>query len=318
MRETGLMAKRYTTLLIIAMGCTGLIMLTRTQPPTPDAFPANTTRYALVSLLSVDGPQAWWGQQKYISAAVKLAHSFREHSESQADMVLLVVDEYGALKKRDEQRLRDSGWMVHRMRSGIVPSAVGGSLSKYYSAKLFSKLWAWRLEMYERILYTDLDTLFVQSPDSLFGEDFHTLELQNNYPAMALDQATRGHHYYNTGVMLLKPSEDEYQRLVATMNANSEHMHSSSSTEQDFLNIFYHGRVVQLDARFNRQVCAAEGCLNDKRVLKKKKGFFFLGEEAAILHFGGENNKPWNTHNCVEQGIVQLCLFWKHYNNNNN
>ena len=133
---------------------------------------------------------------------------------------------------------------------------------------------------------------------------------------MALDQATHKHHhhnnyYYNTGVMLLKPSEDEYQRLVAAMNANSEHLHSSSSTEQDFLNIFYHGRVVQLDARFNRQVCAAEGCLNDNKwVLEKKKED---KKSTILLHFGGENNKPWNMHNCVEQGIVQLCLFWKHY-----
>ncbi len=312
MRETGLMAKRYILVFIVTMGCLGFIALTRPRMPTPDAFPANTTQHALVSLLSVDGPQAWWSQQKYISAAEKLAHSFRKHSTDAMDMVLLVVDEYGALRKRDELRLRASGWMVHRMRSGIMPEYGGWSNNnnKYYSAKLFSKLWMWRLVMYEKILYTDLDTLFTRSPHQLF----HTVRLQAT-PAMVLDP-TRRHHYFNAGVMLLRPSEDEYHRLISAMNANGYHNYYyhyyGEYAEQDFLNIFYHGHIVQLDKKFNRQACKEEGCLNDK-VLGVGKTFEESEEKnkTVILHFSGEN-KPWNMRNCVEQGIVQLCLFWKH------
>jgi lipopolysaccharide biosynthesis glycosyltransferase len=32
----------------------------------------------------------------------------------------------------------------------------------------------------------------------------------------------------------------------------------------------------------------------------------------VLLHFVGEN-KPWNLKNCVAQGIVQLCMYWKSF-----
>ena len=305
MQESGLAAKRYITVFLVSLGCLSLITFNNPGTPTHNAFPSNTTKHALVSLLSVEGPQAWWSQQRYISAAEKLASSFREHST--LDMVLLVVDEYGALRKKDERRLSASGWMVHRMRNGIMPN-YGRGWNRYYNAKLFSKLWVWRLTMYEQILYTDLDTLFIHSPYQLFH-----MRLSPQTPAMVLDPTQ--HHYFNAGVIVLRPGEDEYQRLISAMNAN-EHQRGEFA-EQDFLNIFYHGRIVRLDARFNRQVCAAEGCLNDKVL---GPGMTFdespAKNSAIILHFVGDN-KPWNIQNCIHQNIVQLCLFWKYYFNHN-
>ena len=278
--------------MVVTIGCISFIISTKPGIPTPDAFSSNTTRYALVSLLTVEGPQAWWSQQKYATSAEKLASSFRK--QSNMDMVLLVVDEYGVFRKRDEARLKTSGWSVHRLKKGIVPRYEGWN--RYYSEKLFSKLWIWRLTMYEQILYTDLDVLFMLSPEPLFR--IH-LPVQN--PAMVPDTTRK--HYYNAGVILLRPSENEYQRLISSMNANT---HGSEFTEQDFLNVFYHGRIVQLDPRFNVQVCNKEGCLNDETA-----GAFNEGR-TAILHFIGDS-KPWNMQNCVKQKIVQACQLWKHY-----
>ncbi len=116
--------------------------------------------------------------------------------------------------------------------------------------------------------------------------------------------------------MVLRPDEDEYQRLISAMNAN-EHQRGEFA-EQDFLNIFCHGRIVRLDSRFNRQVCAlaAEGCLSD-RVLGPGMTFDEspAKQSAIILHFVGDN-KPWNMQNCIHQNIVQLCIFWKYFNQN--
>lgn len=313
MRETGLTLKRFITLCIVTLGCTALIAMRTPQMPTPDAFPTNTTRHALVSLLSINGPYAWWSQQKYIAAAEKLAHSFRKHHPD-IDMVLLVVDDYKVLKTKDQRRLSSSGWRVHRMRNGIMPASNNWPYNRYYSAKLFSKLWIWRLQMYEQILYTDLDTLFIHSPEHLF----HHMKLSTQSPAMVLDPTRpRHHHYFNAGVILLKPSEDEYNRLITAMDANNHH---GEYAEQDFLNIFYHSHIVQLDARFNRQVCSSSissteeggGCLNDG-TLGPGKSFDTSAEKekTVILHFSGEN-KPWNMQNCINQNIVQLCLFWKY------
>ncbi len=292
MREHGLMAKRYAIIFILSMGCMALILSSKTYIPTPDAFSTNTTRFALVSLLTMEGPQAWWRQQKYISSAEKLAHSFRKHSNQ--DMVLIIVDEYGALRKRDEIRLRNSGWSVHRLKKGLVPRYQGWN--QLYDSKLFSKLWIWRLTMYEMILYTDLDVIFIQTPVQLFH-----MRLPTQNPAMVKDISQK--HYFNAGVMLLRPSEDEYQRLISSMDS------TTNDNEQDFLNRFYHGRIVQLDSRFNMPVCAQENvCLNDMTPTKDA-----FSDKTVILHFIA-SNKPWNMQNCVEQKIVQLCLFWKYYN----
>ena len=60
--------------------------------------------------------------------------------------------------------------------------------------------------------------------------------------------------------------------------------------------------IVQLNPRFNVQVCEKAGCLNDEHVIDK----------ITILHFAGDS-KPWNMQNCVRQKIVQACQQWKHY-----
>ena len=292
MREQGLMAKRYMMIFIVAMGSMGFIITSKIHTPTPDAFSKNTTRFALVSLLSIEGPQEWWRVQKYISAAEKLAHSFRKHSD--LDMVLIVVDNYDTLRKRDETRLKNSGWSVHRLRKGIVPQ--NQDWGQLYYSKLFSKLWIWRLTMYEKLLYTDLDVLFLHTPEPLFNT-----RLLHQYPAMAID-STQKHHCFNSGVMLLQPNEDEYQRLISYMDSNTH------KTEQDFLNIFYHGHIKKLDARFNMPVCSHEKvCLNDMTPTKDA-----FTDKTVILHFTG-NNKPWDMQNCIDQKIAQLCLYWKHY-----
>ena len=280
------MEKRYAVIVMITVGCIALNIASKPGLPTPDAFPSNTTQFALVSLLTVDGPQAWWSQQKYIASAHKLASSFRKHSTM--DMVLLVVDEYGGLRRRDEARLQRSGWSVHRLKHGIEPQYYEG-WNRFYGAKLFSKLWMWRLTMYEQILYTDLDVLFLGTPDPLFHM---RLSVQN--PAMVPDATQK--HYFNGGVILLRPSESEYQRLISSMNANTR------DSEPDFLNIFYHGHIVTLHPQFNVQVCEKAGCLNDERAIDK----------ITILHFAGDS-KPWNMKNCVKQKIVQACQQWKHY-----
>ena len=294
MKENGLTEKRFTALLVVVMICITSIILTRNDVATPIEPVSNTTRFALAALLSVDGSRAWWNQQKYISSAEKLAISFRRHSN--LDMVLLVVDEYGLLRKSDEERLRNSGWSVHHMRfEGITVT----------NGRFFSKLWMWRLLMYELILYTDLDTLFVESPEVIFH-----LRPSSQNPAMVLDTAHT--HYFNTGVMLLRPSESEFQRLVTAFNTHESRM---DYTEQYFLNYFYHGRIITLHARFNRQVCAQDNCLNDKiskERFKRPLDETALRDTTTILHFNGDN-KPWDLKNCMRKNIVQLCMFWKHY-----
>ena len=104
-------------------------------------------------------------------------------------------------------------------------------------------------------------------------------------------------HYFNSGVMLLRPDEDEYQRLVLAMNSAPD---NGEFAEQDFLNIFYHGRITHLDPSFNRQVCSNSDCLNDMTPTDEA-----FTDNTRIMHFSG-NNKPWNMQNCVTQRIVQL------------
>jgi hypothetical protein len=321
MKEYGLTEKRYIALLsVITISIMGIILTKNKNPLTPASSSSNTTtttRFALAALLSVEGSREWWNQQKYIASAEKLALSFRRYSN--LDMVLLVVDQYGivALRKADEARLARGGWTVHRI-STTIPEEENNNNRGWdgtTTTKLFSKLWMWRLSMYELILYTDLDTLFVESPEVLFR-----LRPSPQNPGMVLDTG-RAPHYFNTGVILLHPSEDMFQRLVKAIIIMNHHRTrqegEEDTTEQYFLNHYFHGQIIKLDARFNRQVCAQDNCLNDDDMAildtREKSLAVLLKDTATIIHFNGDNNKPWNLKNCVQQNIVQLCMFWKHY-----
>ena len=292
MKEIGLTEKRYTVLLVVITISITSIVLTRNELPTQSVSESNTTRFALAALLCVDGSREWWNQQKYIASAEKLAISFRRHSN--LDMILLVKDKFRILRSSDEARLRNSGWSVHRIRDTVSENR------GWFDAILFSKLWVWKLLMYELILYTDLDTLFVESPEILFR-----IRPSSQNPAMVLDT---GHtHLFNTGVILLRPDENEFQRLIEASNENRDY------TEQYFLNHFYHGRIITLDTRFNRQVCAQDNCLNDRIAISNQAlSENTLKDTATIVHFNGDN-KPWNLKNCINKNTALVCMFWKHY-----
>ena len=259
----------------------------------------NRTRAALVSLLSLDGPEGAWYGSKYIEAARKLAVSFRAYA--QHDMVLMVVDDWNLLSTASLTRLQDVGWMVQTV-AGLSPAHQGWFVNRYYNVKIFSKLHLWRLTNYDHVMYVDLDMLFVGDPASAF----RLLE-GNTSCSLGMVPDLGRTDYFNAGVILLKPALPDYNRLLLAI-ARLEG--DSMLAEQSFLNVFYSGRICPLPKEYNVQVSQdpSEGAIDDTRY--KQNGFTLAsGQPIVLIHYIAEN-KPWNSKQCVSQSIELLCAFW--------
>ena len=68
-----------------------------------------------------------------------------------------------------------------------------------------TKLRLWQLTQYERVLYLDADTIFMTGP---VDEVFSTI---TTFAA----EAPKYHSHFNAGMLLLTPSEAEFQALIA-------------------------------------------------------------------------------------------------------
>lgn len=261
----------------------------------------NKTRSALVSLLSLDGPEGAWYSSKYIKAAKKLAVSFRAYAHQ--DMVLMLVDTWDLMPHSSLKGLQNVGWTVQKV-AGLSPAHQGWFVNRYYNVKTFSKLYLWRLTNYDLVLYVDLDMLFVGNPASAFGG---LLESSNTSCALGMVQDLCNDDYFNSGVILLKPALPEYNRLLLAISTLAG---DSPLADQSFLNVFFSGKICPLPKVFNVQISQdpCEGAIDNARY--RKNGFALAsGQPIVLIHYIAEN-KPWNSEQCISQSIHLLCNFW--------
>lgn len=259
----------------------------------------NSTSVALVSMLSLDGPEGLWDSSNYILAARKLAVSFRNFSD--LDMVLLVVDDWALMSTGNMIALQDAGWWIQKV-PGISPPHQGWFVNRYYNTKVFSKLHLWRLVAYEHVLYVDLDMLFVGDPIPMLHQPVNsTCAL-----GMALDLGKTD--YFNAGAIMVAPRLTEFDQLMRGLSSLE---HNAQLAEQDYLNSYYQGRICSIPGTYNTQVSnwgQSDGVINDESY--RKNGFFLSsGEPIVLIHYIG-NNKPWNAQACNTGGFKLLCSFW--------
>lgn len=102
---------------------------------------------------------------------------------------------------------------------GRVPPPAGSSVQQRTDGAMTSvKFHAWRLTQYAVVLHTDVDVLFLESPEAAL-EAAHAKQLI--FQAAASETAKRGYMGINTHMMLLRPSLDVYALITA--NAASGH-----------------------------------------------------------------------------------------------
>lgn len=249
---------------------------------------------AMASYLSLAGFEGVHTSGRFVTAAIKLARSWRKRvpmgAQLQYDMVLLVADPYGVLMRA--QALRDSGWkLVYVEPLYGRPSAEGYVFqNRYTHTAQFSKLHLWSLTGYRHIVYLDSDMLLVG--DATRAITPFLGEMRPDRVGMTED--TGGRSRYNAAMMLLMPSMHTYERMRAEVMRLG---YDVEVQEQGFLNAFFGNRtdgVVVLPKRLD------EGVNN-------------LTEACLVMHFIGEL-KAWSV--CEgesKRAFARACAAWDAY-----
>ena len=131
----------------------------------------------------------------------------------------------------------------------------------------YSKIHAWSLIKYEKVVFLDADTIVTQNVDELF-----------TFPELS---ATRDiGDTFNSGVMVLKPSTYTFQAMKDDyLNAPSY-----NQGDQGFLNWFFEGKFKEIACSYNTMT-----------KFKEFATWPMIRQQAKILHFSSET-KPWNLH----------------------
>jgi lipopolysaccharide biosynthesis glycosyltransferase len=173
-------------------------------------------------------------------------------------------------------RLTAQGWEVR----GIEPlrnSNTHGAAPLFPRFEhAFVKLRAWQLTDFDKVVLLDADTLVLKNVDELFERP----EL-SAAPDMLLPD------HFNSGVMVLRPSEDTFQRMVRSLVSAENY----DGGDQGFLNTFfsdwYSGpRTHRLPVGYN----LLHFIYQFMRSHPGLKGT--LDREARILHYAVQ--KPWH------------------------
>ena len=99
-------------------------------------------------------------------------------------------------------------------------------IDELLSAHRYTKLHVWNLVEYEKVVYIDADTLIMSNIDELFRR-----------PPFAAAPDVFPPDKFNAGVMVVKPSKDTFQDMVARIPTTE----SYDGGDTGFLNVYFAG-----------------------------------------------------------------------------
>jgi alpha-N-acetylglucosamine transferase len=204
---------------------------------------------------------------------VRVLRASLEKAGSVHPLVVLVTDGIDAAVR---QELRDDGCLLR----DVEPLRPGSDLQANYANARFAEVWtklaAWQLTEFERIVFLDADMLVTQNMDELFALDLpvghiaasHACRCNPNriasYPASwvpdncaytdrpdgARDHTDPVEDYLNAGFLVLTPDRRVFSDMVAQL-ARVDDLSRFPFAEQDFLNEYYLGRWQPLPYVYN-------------------------------------------------------------------
>mmetsp|Transcript_88190 Transcript_88190/g.234492 ORF Transcript_88190/g.234492 Transcript_88190/m.234492 type:complete len:341 (+) Transcript_88190:86-1108(+) len=265
-----------------------------------------STPFAFVSMLSGN-------IRLYSLSAAKLGISIRRFSDQ--DLIMLEILER-PLESETRELLHASHWQICAVSS--VPNPPQAPANKYLDALMYTKLRAFGLEAYEAIAIVDSDTLVVGDPSPLF--DVHVPNMvYGNYTVAAVRDHPIGScimvswkaALFNAGVLLVRPSLAEMERLVAAVAAVP---HDFDAAEQALLNVVYPfpEKVLELPPEFNANVVS-------KRCEPKLWSRMEVESRFVVVHYtmakGWTYSMSWRKWDdflqCWEWGVQDWCRLWE-------
>lgn len=265
--------------------------------------PHVNSRYAIVSLLSGDF-------NRYGHSALKLGHSIRKFTNM--DMIMMVIASK-ILPQKESTFLTNIGWKVC-----IVPCIEGPSnqstQNRFLEAKLYTKIYAWKLIQYQAVLFLDSDTLVVNDFYDIFTihlnnmiQSNHSFGAARDRPADTYCRFGTAWNYFNAGVMLLLPNLTHFEYLK---NGIYQVPHNVAYAEQDFLNKIYPTPKSFYEMPF------AYNAIVTSKVCEPS---IWKEEQMKIVHFttakGWMYSQHWNSiqdpFQCWWWNVQDLCMLWE-------
>lgn len=161
---------------------------------------------------------AFCGGDTYLPGVEVLGKSLQASGSRMPKIAMVTKDITPAARGR----LLDEGWELRAVEP--IGNPTKDTLLFPRFANVFTKLRAWELVDYDRVVFLDADTLVLQNVDDLF---------ERSKFAAAPDFFLPDH--FNSGVMVLEPSEDTFARMMVALSASGTY----DGGDQGFLNSFY-------------------------------------------------------------------------------
>jgi alpha-N-acetylglucosamine transferase len=190
---------------------------------------------------------------------------------TQAARVVMISPDVSASAR---EKLTAEGWDVREVVPIDNPNAKTAQLFPRFH-NTFTKLRAWELTEFERVVFLDADTIVLQNVDELFTRPYFAAA-----PDFFLPDR------FNSGVMALVPSRERFAAMVEMLGKTD----SYDGGDQGFLNNFFEGWwgmpvEHRLPAGYNLHHFIYQ-FLRAHPVLRKN-----LEQEAKIVHYTVQ--KPW-------------------------
>ncbi|HEY0209012.1 glycosyltransferase family 8 protein [Acerihabitans sp.] len=205
-------------------------------------------------------------------AGVRTLHQSLKQTHTRYPLVVMVT---GAIDKPTRDSLAAEGCDVRAITPLRPRDGVAGGYAYARFAEVWSKLCAWRLTGFTRLVLLDADMLALQNMDELFELPLraggiaacHACRCNPNhiatYPASwvpANCYYTYGDSparlpaefspYFNSGIIVLTPDETTYAELAGRVAAITD-LAAFPFPEQDLLNAYFQGRWQALPYGYN-------------------------------------------------------------------
>jgi lipopolysaccharide biosynthesis glycosyltransferase len=223
----------------------------------------------------------------YVPGVEALGRSIRKSGSREA-MVLMVTPDVSSTTR---ETLAAEGWTIRDVEPVENPNPAKAQLFPRFAAT-FTKLRAWDLVEYDKVVLLDADTLVLQNVDDLFDR-----------PGFAAAPDFLIPDRFNSGVMVLEPSRETFARMAEALASSS----SYDGGDQGFLNTFFADWWAmpvahRLPAGYNLfhfvyQFLRAHTHLQEE-----------LAREARIVHYAVQ--KPWKARATLTGGSE---MWWHMY-----
>jgi hypothetical protein len=165
----------------------------------------------------------------YVRGAVKMGKGVRAHTKTPLDLVVMEL-ESKPLSEEAWKELAQVGFQ--KCSVGSIPPPDAAKTRQDLREK-FAVLHVWAMEVYDTVLFLDADTFVQNSVDDLIHMDLKGKPL-------GVTKDIRGKKWvdaFNSGVMVLHPSQAEHDRLLKLLRSGMEFEYVMS--DQGFLNVVY-------------------------------------------------------------------------------